>query len=374
MFNNLVKHEIGLREDKMSYEKGKPHFVMGGNGVFKVLRKDAILNKVQVAKLTSSFKIPLLQDISEEFEYILPKIPFKHYINILDFFKAVYEKDGTEASCMIYYNQTEEEIEIPTEYATLAEKGLDIDGKWLIYAPKQVNTATLTDFRGDLFDEWLRANYTKVIECHSHNVMNSFWSGTDNSNQKENMYYGVFGKITTEDTFLLKAVANDGKIYDNLPVDSLFEFPKVKLTKEIVGVDTDSDTPLADLGQPELVTYKGSFNRLNKFKPSWIEQHTKGGSFGHSAFNTYGKVNDFKDDSDFPYGVKGKEDFLVEKKFRTPISELTNLDKQAIDQAVKTVTKSENQKEESEIVNDSYQDILDNVKNNKPSKIVDFRK
>ena len=370
MFNNLVKHEIGLREDKMSYEKGKPHFVMAGNGIFKVLRKDAILNKVKIAGLTSSFKVPLLQDISEDFEYILPKIPFKHYINILDFFKAVYEKDGTEASCMIYYNQTDEEIEVPTEFTTLAEKGLDIDGKWLIYAPKQVNTATLTDFRNDGFDEWLRTKYTKVIECHSHNVMNSFWSGTDNSNQKENMFYGVFGKITTLDTFLLKAVANDGKIYDNLPVDSLFEFPKVKVTKELIGFDADIDADIVDLGQPELETYKGAFNQINKFKPSWIEQHSKGHAFGKSTYNS--SLNDFAFDDKFDH--KKEMDYKEEKKFRTPISELTNLDKNAIDQAVKTVTENENQKGKSENVSESYEEILDNVQKNTPSKIVDFRK
>lgn len=284
---NLVKYEVDLRDDLFSYEKGKPHYVMVQNGIFKITRNDAILNKVRLADLTTDFKIPLLKSVEEGFEYILPKIPFKHYLNILDFFKAVHEKDRTEASCMIYYNHTEEDLVIPEEFKETAEKGLVVDGKWLVYAPIQVNSSGLTDFTGDALDSWLRDNSTKVIECHSHHTMDAFWSGTDNANQKENMFYGVFGHINTEDKFLLKAIANDGKLFNHLDVTTLFEFPHVLLTKEVQDLPEDLESAIDERNSRKLVKYTGKFNRLDNFHKGWLEQHTpahesirfKGGSY-----------------------------------------------------------------------------------------------
>lgn len=276
---NLISYEFGVKENLLDYKNGKPHYTMTADGIYKISRKDALVNFVKLAEQTSDFKIPFLSDLStkeQPFEYILPKIPFKHYINILDFFKTVHEKDKTEASCMIYYNLENVPLEIPDEFKVHAEKGLDQDGQWLVYAPIQRNSSGLTDFADDGFDNWLRLNFTKVIECHSHHTMNAFWSGTDMANQKENMFYGVFGHINTQDKFLLKAVANDGVMYNELPVTTLFEFPHVKVaTKvEVTGVDVSllqsAITPEEDIEIP----YVGAFNRLNQFKESWIEQHS----------------------------------------------------------------------------------------------------
>lgn len=277
--SQLITHEFGLREDLMSYEKGKYVYAMFKNGVYKIYRQDSVVNFDLVAPVKEGKKIPMLPTLDKNYEYILPKIPFQIYINILDFFKTVYAKDKTEASVMVYYNLYEEdEIEIPTHLQARAEKGLDIMGKWYVYAPVQRNSSALTDFKNDELDEYLRTKCCKVIETHSHHTMGAFWSATDNANQKENMFYGVFGKINTEDKFLLKLVANDGVVYDKLDVSDLFEFPQVKVdTKiQIENSSTYGDIFEASVEEEEVIyeNYKGVFKQLNQFKPSWLEQHS----------------------------------------------------------------------------------------------------
>lgn len=275
---NLISHEIGLREDLMSYQKGKYAYVMAKNGIFKVYRQDAILNCDLLAPTKENTSIPLIEEITQPYQYLLPKIPFEIYINVLDFFKTVYDKDKTEASVMVYYNlYSEGEIEIPSHLQELADKGLDIVGKWYVYAPVQRNSGALTDFKDDELDAYLREKTCKVIEIHSHHTMDAFWSSTDNANQKENMFYGVFGKINTEDKFLLKAVANNGKIYDKLDVTELFEFPHIKIKTNTSIQDSEKFGDVLDTSEGEeeiLVKYEGAFKRLNNFKSTWLEQHT----------------------------------------------------------------------------------------------------
>lgn len=262
---DLIRYSIGRPE---SYEKGKPYFVMYSDGVY--LQRD-----VGVALVSEKYEefnmrsIPGLKKGTEGIVYKLPKVPFKYWLMILDFYKKVNDEDKTEASVHIFYH--EGELDIPEEYEDY-KVGLLREGNWIVYCPQQVNSSTLTSFGEDALYEWFRRNTVKVIETHSHNTMDAFWSGTDDRNQQDAMYYGVYGLLDTEDKFLMKFV-KDGETID-VPVNEVFEFPMVKVRGTVEGVDGYEGVCLEE-EEDKYKIYKGLFGRRNEFPEEWYtECHT----------------------------------------------------------------------------------------------------
>lgn len=277
----FLRHGVGEPD---VYERNRPYYLMKKDGVYRHTSTGAMLIK----ELYTSFgkvSVPGLQNGSVGVDYILPKIPFKYWLMILDFYKAVYEQDGTEAAVHIYYN--EEGKNIPEEMNRY-KVGLVEDGKWNIYCPQQVSSSTLTSFGDDELYEWFRKNTISVIETHSHHTMDAFWSGTDNRNQQDAQYYGVYGKITSNDNFLMKYVVN-GEL-TNIPVTEVFEFPMIITTETVKGVEgynvCKTDAELQTVERP----YDGSFERLNEFPEKWLTDcHSTRVSYKDEDMNRFTK-------------------------------------------------------------------------------------
>jgi len=110
----------------------------------------------------------------------VPKIPKKIYYQILAFFQDIASTMGnSEAFIQVYFDKT--------------------INKYVCNVPEQTvsGASVLYDATKNL-NELDRSRYVFVFEIHSHNSMSAFWSGTDNADEKETKFYGVFGKVNEE--------------------------------------------------------------------------------------------------------------------------------------------------------------------------------
>src|SRR5690606_38499362 len=74
------------------------------------------------------------------------------------------------------------------------------EGKYICHVPKQrISKGSVNYDATENLDAVNSERYVFVYECHSHNSMGAFWSGTDNADEKELRIYGVFGMLHTED-------------------------------------------------------------------------------------------------------------------------------------------------------------------------------
>ena len=103
----------------------------------------------------------------------LPKIPHKLLLQVLSFFKAyVNETEAVEAMAYVYYSHS--------------------DDSFYTYIPKQtVSKAEITATLPELDED----KFTLVMEIHSHNTMDAFFSETDNQDEKATRLYTVVGRL-----------------------------------------------------------------------------------------------------------------------------------------------------------------------------------
>lgn len=299
---------INLTPDQTNpvYEK-EITYVTAANGLFKVTRTNAAIFKKKI----NEFKVPLnhLLSMEEGFELLIPKIPMKYLIQVLSYYRKINEMDKTEASVLFFWNQTDD-LDFTGVLSEAKDlPGLTVDGRLLIYCPKQVNSAALSDFEADLWVQWFRSNTTCFLETHSHNTMNAFWSATDDANENMNQFYLVWGKVTnTEPEFCLRYSFDKEKYdIDDIPFE-IFEWPKTLFTEEtktktskivskkvqfdgllngiatpeIIGEINDGQISLVTESEPEeeITTtvisqpYRGPFDMID-FPEDWLTQHKK---------------------------------------------------------------------------------------------------
>lgn len=103
----------------------------------------------------------------------LPKIPYRLLMQILTFFKAyATSSEVVEAMVYVYYSHC--------------------DNMFYVYVPKQtVSKDAINTTLPDLDDE----KFTLVMEIHSHNTMNAFFSGIDDRDERATRLYTVVGHL-----------------------------------------------------------------------------------------------------------------------------------------------------------------------------------
>lgn len=311
--DQLVGHHVGPQPPE-KYDK-PTNIIVARNGIFRVVKTDVAIFKTQIAKMENDYVVPGVEAMEEGVELLIPKIPFKYWLQVLQFYRDVYDKDGTEASVLFFWNTYD--VELPTHYGpTEAQrklgqtqgdpiKGLVVDGKLIVYCPRQKNSSGLSEFGHDGMVNWLRENTTPLLETHSHHVMNAFFSSTDDANENMNQFYAVYGKIKDEKpAFVFRFCSGKHKVQCSPSV--LFDFPQVKTTvitrKDFVGVE-DLGIAIEETTEEEVKyeEYMGPWPKV-EYPEDWMEQHTKnhytyaknyyggygGGYGGYSGYNAYG--------------------------------------------------------------------------------------
>jgi hypothetical protein len=254
-----VPFSVGLTLDDVS--NMPTNVVIAKNGLFRVSKTPIGYFATQLAVGDAKFVIPGVQEIKKGVTLSIPKIPFEYWLEVLSFYRDVYNKDKTEASLLFFWN--DREITLPTEFTDGTPiKGLSERGQLIMYCPSQKNSSGLSNFTADTMVPWLRTNTTPLLETHSHHTMGAFWSSTDNDNENMNQFYGVYGEILKPDPkFLFRYVHGTDK--SDIDFYELFEKP-VTITQVIIG-DKVIDIQNA-------VEYKGPWPNL-EYPADWMEKH-----------------------------------------------------------------------------------------------------
>lgn len=237
----------------------------------------------------------------------VPKIPKKIYYQILAFFRDIMGRMGnSEAFIQVYYDKQEE--------------------KYIPFVPEQtVSGASVRYDATKNLNEQDRSRYILVFEIHSHNTMGAFWSGTDNADEKDTRFYGVFGELNKEQHAELFRFMVKGKEV-SVPKELIFDFEKedTKITKDELETfinsmkeDMDVATAIREL-KGMTTTYPAEWAEKVKTAPSTYKtQSHKGhgyiggksrksfGGQGQNRFHDGGWDSPYDDDEDYDSWYKG---------------------------------------------------------------------
>lgn len=141
------------------------------------------------------------------FELSFGKIPNSILEQILSFFREIMKRyNDAEAFVQVYWDKQ--------------------DQKYICHVPKQMISKGSVNYDAtenlDITDS---SRYVFVYECHSHNSMGAFWSGTDNRDEKELRVYGVFGMLHQEE-YASKHRFFVGEEQIDCELNLIFDIPK----------------------------------------------------------------------------------------------------------------------------------------------------
>ena len=185
-------HVISSKEQLDSIERKKLNtWTIDGGGVYLTVK-----NKIGefTAKVSDS-DIEGLPDLQRnEYRMFVPKVPSSIYYQIQSFFIDIADQmNNAEAFVQVFYDTQEEKYvcHVPQQKVAGASVRYDAEETLSVKDPDR---------------------YIFVLEIHSHNTMDAFFSGVDDADEKETRFYGVFGKIKDPvPKFLLRFVVNESK-------------------------------------------------------------------------------------------------------------------------------------------------------------------
>ena len=285
-------------------------YIIGeGAKVFEV-RKNEIGTFVSEAKEIKGSN----NDISEGFIPKLPPIPFNILLQFVSLFRDVCDfMNNDEALMQIFWDKKNEQ--------------------YVPICPTQTTTTTNVSFLADK-DKSLSDDYTHVMDIHSHNSMNAFFSSTDDSSEKANKLYGVFGHLNKDKHEYKFRTCNNGK-YLELNVFDIFERPKVSINfgefqQEIELSEDNIMFPQVDYPAEWLEKIKQGKAERDKIKAEVNSKSFDKHNF-HSKAKSSKRTSILNDDSlfnhhqsqldfeDFPY-TTGKNPHVPKKSAKTSMS------------------------------------------------------
>lgn len=215
--NSLFKSLVGYlwgKDDNWKDNLKPVNYVVAKNGVFEVRK-----NKIGTfyGKTDNIEGVDLLLEDGVELD--LPLVPYKLYLHALAFLRAVYDRDQTEATIHLFFNEDK--------------------GEYFLWVPKQRNGSASSDYERDEDPEFtqLCQDNIWVMAIHSHPTFAGNPSGIDDRDEQSAMLYMVVGHITTESPDVTLRTFVGGKhveldFYDvwEDPIQS-FEVPKEWLDK-----------------------------------------------------------------------------------------------------------------------------------------------
>jgi PRTRC genetic system protein A len=143
------------------------------------------------------------------------KIPNDLLLKVVAFFRDIMKRyNDAEAFIQIYWDKTE--------------------SRYIIHVPKQrISKGSVNYDALENLDNIDRDRYVFAYECHSHNSMGAFWSGTDDRDEKELRIYGVFGQLD-KDAYANKHRFFVGEEMIDVDISLVFDLPKEEEKKYLV--------------------------------------------------------------------------------------------------------------------------------------------
>lgn len=258
----FIKRQVGKAAD---YKRSRTEIEVMDDGVYRSYSNGVTVLTQKEMSFPETAKLNAGKG-KEGVQMLVPKIPAKYWLMTLDFYKDIFTKFRTEASVLFYWNLYDKEI--PEDLYNEHKDGLIIDGKLVVYCPKQYNTGIRSTFKEDKLMDWFEKNYQCIVETHSHHRMEAFFSGVDNANEMQPRCYGVFGRIITQDDFLLRFCLNG--VHALIEPTDVFEIPKrVKRFKRTV-VESRVDTVYVDEDGNEVVHGGESTTNTSDGVAEWV--------------------------------------------------------------------------------------------------------
>lgn len=146
----------------------------------------------------------------EGFTFALPKIPLSVLLQIVSFFRDICSKTGNEVFARIYYDKE--------------------TGEYIPYVPTQEITKVTVTY--NITDERFQdeSRYLFVLDIHSHNTMDAFFSGTDNKDERTpGKVYAVVGKLNLPSA-MHKIRVFSGTKHIDINLFDVFEKPENKMS------------------------------------------------------------------------------------------------------------------------------------------------
>lgn len=190
-------------EDAVETKKAICYVPSDDGNVYEVRNTDA---GIFVAKAN---RANVYKKVRAGFIPALPKIPAKILEELIAFFRSyITDKHADEAMAIIYWSKKDEKYEV--------------------FVPQQRVTAhsvyaTMPEVEDD--------NYTPVMEIHSHNKMNAFFSEIDNEDEKATRIYAVVGNLDMLFPRIKMRISVGGKFVEINPADA-FEMPNGTFPQE----------------------------------------------------------------------------------------------------------------------------------------------
>lgn len=154
-------------------------------------------------------KCPLIDAVDPRIEITVNnKIPKELLVEIVGSFARICQLNGNEAAAQIYREKE------PAEGST--------ERKYVIYYPEQTISGAQVTYANDVGMLEMRKTHELIMELHSHNRMQAFWSGTDNANEKDCGFYMVIGTFGSA-AATYKCRVKYGDLYTDFPAHNIFD-------------------------------------------------------------------------------------------------------------------------------------------------------
>lgn len=211
-----------LEEAKASQKPVK--YIMGNDGYVYEMRSTELGDFV-----VKTDSVNGADSISEGLSLKIPKIPFKLLLQAVSFFRDVCDQfNNDEAMLQYWYDKETKEF-----FAECLDQ--------------TTNKVHVTFLRNKELEE--DPNKILVMDIHSHNNMNAFFSGTDDASEQETRTYGVIGKLDKEIPEYKFRISVEGK-FKEISVAEVFEMPTVKIYSE--GFESEGELEPANLFFPNV--------------------------------------------------------------------------------------------------------------------------
>lgn len=198
------------------------NYVMAANGLFEVRHSD-IADVAKALSPAGTAILGLTEKLTEGVFLNVPKVPFALLANTVAFFRGVVKRfNNGEAIVRIWWN-----VQAQTYEIRVPDGGQRVSGASVHHN----DDFDLSGERGE--DGALK--YLHVMDIHSHNSMNGFWSGIDDNDEKrapEGRMFGVLGKVTQtvpDWKWRMRSRGDGAAAFIDLKVTDIFEIPAVKL-------------------------------------------------------------------------------------------------------------------------------------------------
>ena len=184
-------------------------WIVGSNGIFLKVENLIGTAVIPVSKMEErpgtkeDYQVPGLLKIETSLVYSIPKIPKELMVQIVDFFREVYNQKKAEAIVLLFMNKKTKEYKIT--------------------CPKQKVGGASVSYD----NEFSEKNFLRAGTIHSHNTMSSFQSGTDFNDEAINDGIHItVGKIENITPDFHTRISFSGVMFEIKDPFKLIEWPQ----------------------------------------------------------------------------------------------------------------------------------------------------